>query len=116
LLWMVVVPASYSILKVLNWGLFDSLWLTCLLLVVGAVRILTSARRACVTAVVIAIAYWAVVGSIGGRSPQLPFAVRTAAPEAIKFCVAGIGVFTVVEVLFRFLDWADNLMRTKTDD
>jgi hypothetical protein len=120
-LWTVVVALYLSIVTVFQVDLIIFAVLTVWFVVVGMLRVAFGRKVAGIVSVVagaaifgwgacvITLMYVPSLGWIELTIRALPMGLVVGGPFGFLF-------FSVVECAFRFVDWADNLMRTKTDE
>jgi hypothetical protein len=114
MLWMFVVAFWFGFFGMLHPGILviSMLWLP----VAGIVRIMFRPRVACILSVAAGALLFVCVGYTGIIAYSIETAIGVFVDMLLFGTTIGFLLFLIVEGGFRFVDWADNKMRSTTDE
>jgi hypothetical protein len=118
MLWTVVVAVFLGIFEMFGFGWIGCVLAACWLAVVGLLRGTAGGRAACLVSIVIGTVLigWCSYLVYVTASPRPPFNPVIVLFAAIWGSAYGLFVFVLTTAVCSAVNWADNLMRPKTDD
>jgi hypothetical protein len=116
MLWTVVVASYFGIFGLLEVHPVVSAILAAWVAVVGSLRITFGGRLACILSVVAGAVYFGCAGYVIASPSHIgSIEFFFLALMALGGTVIGLILFGALEGALRFVNWADNLMRTQSD-